>query len=122
MDQELSDAGIRDPTTVEEVWSFNPNIGGPIIKDKLWFFAAHTSQRAFIYPTGSYWATDPAALWFVPNYSDRVLDTSTAREQGGHLTWQAIIQGQDQVPVQQQRNRPGRLSAGPNHRVNLHRA
>ncbi len=91
----LKDAGLRDPTVVDQVWGFTGNLGGPIVKDKLWFFAAHTSQRAFIFPTGIYNGTTPGALVFTPNFNSRSLDTSTAREQGINLTWQAT--GKDKV-------------------------
>jgi hypothetical protein len=89
LDDALKAAGLRDPTVVDQVWSLAGNIGGPIVRDKLWFFAGHTSQRAFIYPTGIYNATTPGALVFTPNFNSRSLDTSTAREQGVNLTWQA---------------------------------
>ena len=89
LDQSQINAGLSDPTIVDQVWSFNENVGGPIVRNRLWFFAAHTDQRAFIYPTGSYWATNPSALVFVPDKSRRVLDTSTAHEQSVNLTWQA---------------------------------
>ena len=89
LDQDQIDAGLRDPNLVDQVWSFNPNIGGPIIEDKLWFFLAHTTQRANIFPAGSYWAQDAEALPFNRNFDDRVLDTSTAREQSFNITWQA---------------------------------
>lgn len=89
LDQEQIDAGLRDPNLVDEVWSINPNVGGPIVRDKLWFFVAHTTQRANIFPAGSYWAANPRSLPFQPDFNDRVLDSSTAREQSLNLTWQA---------------------------------
>ena len=89
LDDALMKGGIDDPNKLDQVWSFNPNIGGPIVRGKLWFFLAHASQRAFIYPSGSYWATTPTALRFVANKQERVLDTSTAREQSINLTLQA---------------------------------
>src|SRR3989441_11613064 len=89
LDDRLRQGGIDDPNLIDQVWSFNPNIGGPIVRNRLWFFVAHASQRAFIYPSGSYWAADPSALKFVPNKQDRVLDTSTAHEQSINLTLQA---------------------------------
>ena len=85
-------AGLRDPNIVDEVWSINPNIGGPIVQDRLWFFLAHTTQRANIFPAGSYWAANPQGLPFMPDFNDRVLDNSTAREQSFNLTWQATAQ------------------------------
>jgi hypothetical protein len=89
LDTAQIDAGLRDPNKVDEVWSINPNFGGPIIQDKLWFFIAHTSQRANIYPAGSYWAANPTGVPFQADYNDQVLDTSTAREQSFNITWQA---------------------------------
>ena len=88
LDPSQIDAGLRDPNVIDQVWSINPNIGGPIIKDKLWFFAAHTTQRASIFPSGSYWDATPASPPFVPDFYDRVLDTSTAYEQSANITWQ----------------------------------
>ncbi len=95
IDDRLRSLGLADPTVVDQVWSFNPNIGGPIVQDKLWFFAGHTSQRAFIFPTGVYNETTRGALVYRPNLNSRSLDTSTAREQGINLTWQAT--GKDKV-------------------------
>ena len=65
-------------------------MGGPILKDRLWFFAAHSTQRANIYPAGSYWTANPTGVPLVKDFNDRVLDTSTAREQSVNLTWQAM--------------------------------
>jgi hypothetical protein len=95
IDDRLKSLGLVDPTVVDQVWSFNPNIGGPIVKDKLWFFAGHTSQRAFIFPTGVYNETTRGALVYRPNLTSRSLDTSTAREQGVNVTWQAT--GKDKL-------------------------
>ena len=89
LDSTLEADGLRDPTVVDQVWGFTGNLGGPIVKDKLWFFAAHTTQRAFIFPTGIYNGTTPGALVFTSDFNSRSLDTSTANEQGINLTWQA---------------------------------
>ena len=35
--QELKDAGLGAPNTVNRLWEFNPSLGGPIKRDKLWF-------------------------------------------------------------------------------------
>ena len=33
-------------TLSDEVWTINPVVGGPIVPDRVWFFATHTSQKA----------------------------------------------------------------------------
>ena len=54
--------GLRHPDLVNQVWSINPNVGGPIVKDRLWFFAAHSTQRAYIFPAGSSWTANPQGV------------------------------------------------------------
>ena len=91
LDEQQIAAGLRDPNLVDEVWSLNPNVGGPIFKDRLWFFAAHSTQRANIYPAGVvHWTANPTGLPLVKDFNYRVLDTSTAHEQSVNLTWQAM--------------------------------
>jgi hypothetical protein len=89
LDEQQIAAGLRHPNLVDQVWSINPNAGGPIVKDRLWFFVAHSTQRAFVFPAGSYWTANPRSLPLVKDFNDRVKDTSTAREQSINLTWQA---------------------------------
>ena len=38
--QELQDAGLRTPNSIKLVYDVNPGGGGPIVKDKLWFYSA----------------------------------------------------------------------------------
>ena len=38
--QELKDAGLRTPNSIKLVYDVNPGVGGPIVKDKLWFYSA----------------------------------------------------------------------------------
>ena len=34
----LKAAGLRSPQELNKVWEVNPMAGGPIIRDKLWFY------------------------------------------------------------------------------------
>ena len=42
---ELQAAGLRTPNSIKEVYDVNPGGGGPIVKDKLWFYSAARWQR-----------------------------------------------------------------------------
>ena len=40
--QELRDRGLPTPNSIRSTWEINPAIGGPVIRDRLWF---HYSYR-----------------------------------------------------------------------------
>jgi hypothetical protein len=77
LSQELIDRGLRTPDAVDKIFDVNLSIGGPIMRDRLWFFGSHRSvgndnivANSF-YPDGS------------PGIYDQVVRNYTLR-----LTWQ----------------------------------
>ena len=42
LDQRLIDRGLQSVGKIKQIWDFNPSIGGPILRDRLWF---HYSMR-----------------------------------------------------------------------------
>src|SRR4029078_6139340 len=36
--QELRDRGLTTPGTNTKIWDFNLGVGGPIVRDRMWFF------------------------------------------------------------------------------------
>ena len=46
--QELKDAGLRSPSKLDKVWDVNFSTGGPIMRDKLWFFGTLRSMGSFL--------------------------------------------------------------------------
>jgi hypothetical protein len=97
VDQDLRDRGLTRGVSIKEVWTVNPALGGPIMKERLWFFAAHTSQVADIFPADIFFARDPAALVYEPDLSRPASDGTTAREQSANLTLQAT--GKDKIKL-----------------------
>jgi hypothetical protein len=50
--QELQDRGLRAPNSIKLVYDVNPGGGGPIVKDKLWFYSAARWQTTQTYVAG----------------------------------------------------------------------
>ena len=86
---ELVSRGLTNVTTIDKIWDVNPAAGGPIVKDRLWFF---TSVR--------YWGnkTNVEGIWenatlntpfYTPDYNrpGQNGDTQNASE-NIRLTWQ----------------------------------
>ena len=88
LDDELRAQGLESGTIMDEVWTVNPSLGGAIIQDKLWFFAAHTTQRANVQAAGTFHAVDPTAFMFEPDLSRPAIDDTLVREQSVNLTYQ----------------------------------
>ena len=46
--QALKDAGLRSPSELEKMWDVNFAVGGPIKRDKLWFFGTTRSTGSYV--------------------------------------------------------------------------
>ena len=87
--QDLRDRGLETGTQLEKVWMVNPLIGGPIVRDRLWFFLGHTTQRADLQAANTFLNPDPSAFVYVPDLGRPSIDAAIAHDQTIHLTWQA---------------------------------
>jgi hypothetical protein len=88
---ELRSQGVSAATPLSRVYDFSGTLGGPIVRDRLWYFVnAHTGgstrDSARVYYNLN--AGDPAKWLYAPDfsrreYSDRTFDNASAR-----VTWQ----------------------------------
>ena len=46
--QELQDRGLTTPGKLLKLWDFNVGVGGPIMKDRLWYLRARSATKAAI--------------------------------------------------------------------------
>ena len=88
LDQDLLDRGLQNATAVDEIWTISPSFGGPIVRDRVWFFLTHSSQVANLQSPGVFFAKDPGAFIYEPDLTRPSVDESTAREQSMNLTVQ----------------------------------
>ena len=90
--QRLKDAGLQAPTPFSKVYDLNGAFGGPIKKDRLWYFAnaRTTGTRATI--AGIYFnqnAGDATKWNYVADSSRQAYSDRTWENVSGRLTWQA---------------------------------
>jgi len=91
-DSELAARGATQPTPVYHVYDFNAAVGGPIVKDKLWYYFSVREQGQRQNTLNLYYnqnAGNASAWTYVPDlnrpaYSDRTWENYTPR-----ITWQA---------------------------------
>ncbi len=83
--------GLSVPLVPLKLWDINPSGGGPIVKDKLWFFGTYRYQlnRQSV---ASMWvnknAGNPNAWTYVPDFSQQAFDDGTWNNGSLRLTYQ----------------------------------
>jgi len=89
LSDELKARGLSTVNTLDKLWDGTFTYGGPIKRDKLWFFTAHrTWGRRNLVP-GNYFNTDPRAWTYTPDLSRPAIEDNHYRHNGLRLTWQA---------------------------------
>jgi len=89
--KELESAGLRTPNGLKVVYDVNPGAGGPIVKDKLWFYSAGRWQTSQTYIAGLYEnqnAGDPTKWTYEPDLSRRAFTPLIQQSFNTRVTWQ----------------------------------
>jgi hypothetical protein len=89
--QELRDAGLTNPANLIKMWDVNGALGGPIRRDRLWYFftTRYSGNRKNI--ENMYYnvnAGNPNAWTWVPDLDRPALNDSTWKSTTLRLTWQ----------------------------------
>ena len=53
-DQDLQDRGMQAPNNLRKLWDVNPGGGGPILRDRVWWYAAYRINGESAYAGGYY--------------------------------------------------------------------
>lgn len=80
--------GLFDANRLKSLWSVNPTLGGPIARDKLWFFATYTYSRTDTLVGDSYLNRDVTAWDFVPDLTQQAVDDQYSKDVSTRITWQ----------------------------------
>jgi hypothetical protein len=83
--------GMRVPNSLQKIWDTNANIGGPLVRDRLWFFSSvrHQGNRklaADMFVNKN--ANDPTKWTYEPDLAHQARDTGTWMNATTRLTWQ----------------------------------
>jgi hypothetical protein len=89
--QALQSAGLRVPPKIQKLWDVNGALGGPIKKDKLWFYytARYQGNRRYLSLWDNKDAGDITKWTYNPDFSRQALDDGTWKDTALRLTWQA---------------------------------
>lgn len=92
-DDTLKARGLSVPNSLKKIYDINPGFGGPIKKDRLWFFFAVRATNPVNYVAGNYPNLNAGKkdVWtYVPDTSKpQGISEQYSREETLRLTWQA---------------------------------
>jgi hypothetical protein len=86
---DLQALGLRSVDRLDRVWDINPAIGGPLVKDKLWFHSAFRAWGANNLAAGVYYNQTPTSFVYTPDFDRQGIDGTQLGSENIRLTWQA---------------------------------
>ena len=86
---DLRARGLPVANTLRRMWMLNPTFGGPLVRNRLWFFSTYTHTVSDNYVGGLYYNANPAAWTYTPDTSRQGYLDLTADDAATRLTWQA---------------------------------
>ena len=101
---DLKTRGLSNVNSLKTSADFNPAFGGPILKDKLWFFSSYRMQFVDNYVAGMYVDTtsnDPKVFSLNLDPNQKVTNHLLWHEGDARLTWQATPKNKFSISYQQ---------------------
>jgi hypothetical protein len=89
---ELRAAGLRSPDEIRRLYDINPGYGGPLMRDRLWFYASGRRAVASRWQADEFYdknANNPNVWTYEPDLSRPVSNDSDVNDGRLRLTWQA---------------------------------
>jgi hypothetical protein len=86
---------LTNVSNLRKIWDLNPAVGGPIAKDKVWFYLTYRYWGVNKTVAGSFFDSDPSPFRYSPDYSRPGVDDGHIRSVAGRLT--AQISSKDKV-------------------------
>jgi hypothetical protein len=85
---DLKASGLTATTRVKNIFDLDAALGGPILRDKLWFHTAHRRWGNENYAAGVYFNATPLAWTYTPDLTRQALDQNLKFSSDIRLTWQ----------------------------------
>jgi hypothetical protein len=85
---ELIARGLQKAGQVHRIFDYNPSIGGPILRDRLWFFSSYRYWGADTFLNNSFYNLDQTYRTYVPDLGRQSLDDNTLKSGMTRLTLQ----------------------------------
>jgi carboxypeptidase family protein len=104
LDDDLINQGLTSVNSVKKVYDFNGSLGGPVLADRLWFFAAGRRWGTTTGVANLFADTSVGDFAYTPDTSRPIEPVESNRGAGGRLTFQATSKDKFTFSWDKQRN------------------
>ena len=80
---------LTNVDAIQEIWDINPQIGGPIVRNKLWFNYTFRHWGSSKTKADSYFDKNPSQFIYDPDFDNPGLDDGHIVSNAGRISWQA---------------------------------
>jgi hypothetical protein len=95
----LKTRGLTSAAQIDKVYDFGGAVGGPLKRDRLWFFTAHRHWGSKEFQAGAFYNSTPNGPFYTPDPSQPGYVDSHFWDSSVRLTWQASAK--DKIAVYQ---------------------
>jgi hypothetical protein len=85
---ELAATGLRAPNTVDRIFDLNLGLGGPLKKDRVWFYSTFRRWGVDQTVTDSFYNSDPTHKTYTQNFDKPTVDDNVIKSGAVRLTFQ----------------------------------
>ena len=87
--EDLKEQGLEAPGKAKAVWMTSVGVGGPISRNRLWFYGAAQKQLADSYLAGRFYNATQDTWLYTPDYNRQMVLEQRGWGGAARLTWQA---------------------------------
>jgi len=101
-DDALRARGVGEVNKLDKSYDYNLSVGGPILRDRLWYFGTFRDNGTDNKLAGVFWDKDPTDFLYTPDLSRQQVWAEQFKNSAVRSTWQATQKNKFQVYFQQQ--------------------
>ena len=88
---------ITNVDVIQKIWDMNPQIGGPILKNKLWFNYTFRHWGSTKTKSDAYFDKNPSPFIYDPDFTRPGFDDGHIVSNAGRISWQ--VSGKDKISM-----------------------
>ncbi len=102
----IVERGLSSANSLRDTYDINPSYGGPIARDKLWFYASGRFTQSRMFAGGTYYnknAGDPNNFFYEPDFDRQAFHGNWSNSGTTRFTWQASERNKIGISYEYQR-------------------